>query len=115
MKGFPFSTFLFFLVSTNEVHSFSSSRTFNLRCSRPFTQLFLKEDNIDEAKGRRKFLQAVTVSSSILSQFTFSANAVERAVGAAEKTCREAGDCLQKGDLDGAVGWNWGGKDRCDA
>jgi hypothetical protein len=41
--------------------------------------------------------------------------AVERAVGAAEKACREAGNCLERGDLDAAVGWNWGGKDRCDA
>ena len=44
-----------------------------------------------------------------------NANAVERAVGAAEKSCREAGNCLENFDLDGAVGWNWGGKDRCDA
>ena len=41
--------------------------------------------------------------------------AVERAVGAAEKACREAGNCLEKGDWDAAVGWSWGGKDRCDA
>lgn len=41
--------------------------------------------------------------------------AVERAVGSAEKDCREAGNCLEKGDWDGAVGWSWGGKDRCDA
>ena len=44
-----------------------------------------------------------------------SAFAVERAVGSAEKSCREEGNCLEKGDWDGAVGWNWGGKDRCDA
>jgi len=44
-----------------------------------------------------------------------NANAVERAVGSAEQSCREAGDCLQKGDWDGAIGWNWGAKDRCDA
>ena len=41
--------------------------------------------------------------------------AVERAVGAAEASCKEAGDCLARGDWDGAVGWQWGGRDRCDA
>jgi len=41
--------------------------------------------------------------------------AVQRAVGAAEKKCREEGNCLEKGDWDAAVGWNWGGRDRCDA
>ena len=40
---------------------------------------------------------------------------VQRAVGSAEKQCRMEGNCLEKLDLDGAVGWNWGGVDRCDA
>jgi len=40
--------------------------------------------------------------------------AVERAVGSAEQKCREAGNCLEKLELDGFIGWNWGGKDRCD-
>lgn len=48
-----------------------------------------------------------------------SANAasvpVQRAVGSAESKCHEEGNCLEKLDLDGAVGWSWGGKDRCDA
>jgi hypothetical protein len=29
--------------------------------------------------------------------------------------CRAQGNCLELGQLDGAVGWNWGAKDRCDA
>ena len=33
----------------------------------------------------------------------------------AEADCRAQGNCLELGQLDGAVGWNWGGKDRCDA
>ena len=37
-----------------------------------------------------------------------------RAIGA-EIDCRAQGNCLETGQLDGAVGWNWGGKDRCDA
>ena len=43
------------------------------------------------------------------------AHAVERAVGSAEQDCRQRGDCLERGEWDGAVGWQWGGKDRCDA
>ncbi|CAJ1946784.1 unnamed protein product [Cylindrotheca closterium] len=42
------------------------------------------------------------------------ANAV-RAIGGAEEDCRAAGNCLEIGELDGAIGWTWGGKDRCEA
>ena len=42
------------------------------------------------------------------------AQAVTRAVGSGELACREAGNCLEIGEWDGAVGWSWGGKDRCD-
>jgi hypothetical protein len=38
-----------------------------------------------------------------------------RAVGGAELECRAAGNCLEKFELDGALGWSWGAKDRCDA
>ena len=55
------------------------------------------------------------VASSTLLLGGHNALAVERAVGAYEKACQEAGNCLEKGDWDAAVGWNWGGKDRCDA
>lgn len=40
--------------------------------------------------------------------------AITRAVGSGEQACREAGNCLEKGEWDGAIGWQWGGKDRCD-
>ncbi len=43
------------------------------------------------------------------------AHAVTRAIGGAEEECRAAGNCLEIGELDGALGWSWGGKDRCDA
>lgn len=36
-------------------------------------------------------------------------------MGSAELKCREEGNCLEKFELDGAVGWNWGGTERCDA
>lgn len=66
------------------------------------------------AKGRRIFLGQVLSFASV----TCTAKpvyAIERAVGSSEKSCREEGNCLEKFDLDGAVGWNWGGKERCDA
>jgi hypothetical protein len=41
--------------------------------------------------------------------------AVPRAVGSGEENCRRDGTCLEKLELDGLVGWEWGGRDRCDA
>jgi len=47
--------------------------------------------------------------------FGTTANAeVMRAVGGAEIQCRKEGNCLERGELDGALGWEWGSKDRCD-
>ncbi len=72
-----------------------------------------------ETRSSRKDFLQLTLSSAAFLTTTSSqsspANAIERAVGAAEKSCREEGNCLEKFDIDGAVGWNWGGKDRCDA
>mmetsp|Transcript_31554 Transcript_31554/g.36823 ORF Transcript_31554/g.36823 Transcript_31554/m.36823 type:complete len:405 (-) Transcript_31554:306-1520(-) len=68
---------------------------------------------------RRGFMKKIVLSSAIAGLAVTSSApsysyAVERAVGGFEKTCREEGNCLEKLDIDGAVGWNWGGKDRCD-
>lgn len=65
--------------------------------------------------SRKEFLKSIMVSTAVISTGASPAGAAERAVGAAEKSCREEGNCLEKFDIDGAVGWNWGGKDRCDA
>ncbi|CAB9511840.1 expressed unknown protein [Seminavis robusta] len=70
-----------------------------------------KNDNI----GRRKLLETVVAGSAALVVPSVANAAVQRAVGGAEIDCREQGNCLEIGQLDGAVGWNWGGKDRCDA
>ena len=71
------------------------------------------------SKSRKQFLESVLISSAFMVAIPLSspapAGATERAIGAAEKRCREEGNCLEKFDIDGAVGWNWGGKDRCDA
>mmetsp|Transcript_25697 Transcript_25697/g.55293 ORF Transcript_25697/g.55293 Transcript_25697/m.55293 type:complete len:370 (-) Transcript_25697:231-1340(-) len=67
--------------------------------------------------SRRSFLSKTL--STLPYVIPISANAasvpVQRAVGAAEEKCREEGNCLEKFDLDGAVGWSWGAKERCDA
>ena len=68
---------------------------------------------------RRQFIAGGIAIASIWSTFEQSALAAptsrQRAVGAAELECRANGDCLQKFELDGAIGWQWGAKDRCDA
>lgn len=64
---------------------------------------------------RNLFVGTLVAASAGLLIPSDKALAVEQAVGAAEKACREAGNCLEKGDWDAAVGWSWGGKDRCDA
>jgi len=43
------------------------------------------------------------------------ASAAELAIGSSERDCRKRGDCLETGNLDGALGFNWGGRDRCAA
>eukprot|EP00980_Cylindrotheca_fusiformis_P028807 scaffold22648_cov114-Cylindrotheca_fusiformis.AAC.6 len=64
----------------------------------------------EESWDRRTIL--CSLSAMVLSPSP--AKAV-RAIGGAEIDCRAAGNCLEIGELDGALGWTWGGKDRCDA
>lgn len=61
---------------------------------------------------RRAFLSTMTLVSTIGAADPAFAT---RAVGSGEIECREKGNCLEVGEWDGAVGWNWGAKDRCDA
>lgn len=67
----------------------------------------------DWSTSRRAVLQQSVAAALLLPMAP--AHAVTRAVGGAEIECREQGNCLERGELDGALGWNWGGKDRCDA
>lgn len=66
------------------------------------------------SNNRREFLIGASIAVASTAA-TSPVNAVERAVGSAEMECRQRGDCLETGQWDGAVGWYWGGKDRCDA
>ncbi|KAI2510904.1 hypothetical protein MHU86_3525 [Fragilaria crotonensis] len=53
---------------------------------------------------RNLFIGTLVAASAGLLIPSDKALAVEQAVGAAEKACREAGNCLEKGDWDAAVG-----------
>ena len=56
-----------------------------------------------------------SIALVVTSSTTRAAHAeVVRAVGSGELDCREKGNCLQVGEWDGAIGWNWGAPDRCD-
>jgi hypothetical protein len=69
-----------------------------------------------EAKGYESSLdrRVVLFSLAAMTLAPSPAKAV-RAIGGAEEDCRAAGNCLEMGELDGAIGWSWGGKDRCEA
>ncbi len=71
---------------------------------------------MNEITSRRQIMQQLITSSvvSVLVPSQWANAAVVQAVGSGESTCRKAGNCLEVGEWDGAVGWNWGGKDRCD-
>lgn len=69
-------------------------------------------DNIDIC--RRRLLEQASLSAIALTVSPSSSQAITRAVGGAEESCRAAGNCLEIGEWDGAVGWSWGARDRCD-
>ena len=74
--------------------------------------------NNDIYETRRSLLtRTISTTSTLLVPSLANAASVpvQRAVGSGEKRCREEGNCLETFELDGAVGWNWGGTDRCDA
>mmetsp|Transcript_9199 Transcript_9199/g.19940 ORF Transcript_9199/g.19940 Transcript_9199/m.19940 type:complete len:369 (-) Transcript_9199:1749-2855(-) len=64
--------------------------------------------------SRRGFVEGLAIATATALILPEQAHAT-RAVGGAEIECRAAGNCLEKLELDGALGWNWGAKDRCDA
>jgi hypothetical protein len=81
------------------------------------TRLCMKDDNdngFSSVQPRRKFLNALMVGGVAVVGAPLASQAAVRAVGSSELACQKAGNCLEKGDWDGAVGWNWGAKDRCD-
>jgi len=81
----------------------------------PFAStLCMSSDNSSEKNNRRAFLRQSALLFPLLITASSPASAVERAVGAAEAKCRQEGNCLELGDWDGAVGWQWGASDRCD-
>jgi hypothetical protein len=68
----------------------------------------------DQDTSRRKFVTSFILSAGASIVNPLTSSAVTRAVGSGEESCRAAGNCLEVGEWDGAVGWSWGGKERCD-
>lgn len=62
---------------------------------------------------RRSFVHSILTGAALLLPSSSNAEVV-RAVGSGEIECRAKGNCLETGEWDGAIGWGWGGKDRCD-
>ena len=90
-------------------------------CSEVVVAFDCRHPDIDKPHNvqRRSFIQgiATTVTASVVVNTAVGVDGAHatRAVGGAEEDCRAEGNCLQKGELDGALGWSWGAKDRCDA
>ena len=91
---------LLFLLSAEELSALSL-RDNNNHCSA-------------KTSSRRRFVEGIASVATAGLLLPEAAHAT-RAVGGAEIECRAAGNCLEKFELDGALGWNWGAKDRCDA
>ena len=82
----------------------------------PLHPLLLVPEDSSSGGGRRAFLLSRALPALLLPAAANAASVpVQRAVGYAESKCKSEGNCLEKLDIDGAVGWNWGGVDRCDA
>ena len=76
--------------------------------------LSIRDNNCSADRSRRGFFGGIVSATATAVLLPDQAHAT-RAVGGAEIECRAAGNCLEKFELDGALGWNWGAKDRCDA
>lgn len=82
-------------------------------------ETYEQQDIILLSRERRFFLRSSLHRISALATIAAGAEpcnaAVERAVGGSELKCQQVGNCLESLELDGAIGWTWGGKRRCDA
>merc|ERR1719396_189885 len=106
---------LLFTIQLLAVQAFTILTTKNYDCtssissSRHATSLLMKSPTT----RRDAFVRVFTLTSLISTTIITNANsnpanaAVEVASGSSEKLCREKGNCLEVGELDGAIGWNW--------
>mmetsp|Transcript_21799 Transcript_21799/g.43210 ORF Transcript_21799/g.43210 Transcript_21799/m.43210 type:complete len:418 (+) Transcript_21799:43-1296(+) len=135
----PFATLVFtasvfaFSSRSSSFHPIATYSSFPTHSSQSFQYLHVPtschshcfdENNIDDdnlmietINNRRSFLARTLTSSSLLLPLSSNAAStpVQRAVGSAESNCRLNNNCLETFELDGAVGWNWGGTERCAA
>jgi cyclophilin family peptidyl-prolyl cis-trans isomerase len=72
------------------------------------------EDSSEEISVRRRYLFSFPMAVLVATKSDRAMAAVQQAVGSGESKCRVNKNCLEVGEWDGAVGWGWGGKDRCD-
>ena len=75
--------------------------------------LILPENSQSLSLTRSNFLRSSLPTALFAPQIASAADA--GAIGSSERTCRARGDCLKTGNFDGALGFNWGGADRCPA
>jgi len=84
----------------------------------PYQQQGVNQQQSISSSSRRTLLQSTLVIAGLLGGLSLAPSdshaETVRAIGGGEQACREAGNCLQVGEWDGAVGWHWGGEDRCD-
>lgn len=73
-----------------------------------------KNNKNDEISRSDILKKSIPMIAALLGLGTTANAEVMRAVGGAEIQCRKEGNCLERGELDGALGWEWGSKDRCD-
>jgi cyclophilin family peptidyl-prolyl cis-trans isomerase len=79
----------------------------------PMKHRALKESSM-EINVRRRHLLTIPVAVLITTENDRVLAVVQQAVGSGESNCRVKNNCLEVGEWDGAIGWGWGGKDRCD-
>ena len=92
------------------VHSFSAtSRTTATTTTTTLQSTKNSNEFEDASNDRRTFISSLAVVGAAVFSSGSQANAVTRAIGGAEAECRAAGNCLEIGEIDGALGWNWGG------
>ena len=86
----------------------------NRESAKPIHTLLGSKRDYPQEPSRRAIIQQTLAVSSSLIMMPSSSSAVTRAIGGAEEECRAAGNCLETGEWDGAIGWSWGSRDRCD-
>ena len=76
----------------------------NRESAKPIDTLLGSKGDYPQEPSRRAIIQQTLTVSSSLIMMPSSSSAVTRAIGGAEEECRAAGNCLETGEWDGAIG-----------